>query len=201
MNLDQLLRDSAPDDLEMHRQAERLRPAVVARLTAPGPRPRSQRRRWVAGLAAAAAAATAAVVLAPGGPAVSPAYAVDREADGEVVITINRLEDEAGLETALREHGIDAEVTYGFGWVNLPGLPVPDPGAIPAQVPVIKVCGNADDAAVLRREGEGWRLTIPADSPIQDHRAYLTTDESGYLDVVYESPEGPGSYCAVMPDF
>ena len=75
------------------------------------PRP-GRPRRWAAGLAAAAAVATAYVVVSPGGPAVSPAYAVSEGADGEVVVTVHRLEDADGLEQALREHGIDAEVSF-----------------------------------------------------------------------------------------
>jgi hypothetical protein len=70
------------------------------------------RGRWAAGLAMAAAAATAFVVASPGGPATSPAYAVEQTGDGEVVVTIHRLEDSSGLEQALREHGIDADVSY-----------------------------------------------------------------------------------------
>ncbi len=74
--------------------------------------PRSHKRRWAAGFAVAAAAATAFVVASPGGPATSPAYAVDEDSDGDVVVTIHRLEDSAGLEDALRDKGIDAEVSF-----------------------------------------------------------------------------------------
>jgi len=70
------------------------------------------RRRWAAGIAAAAAAATAYVVISPGGPAVSPAYAVEQQADGAVVVTVHRLEDSEGLERALAEHGIEADVSF-----------------------------------------------------------------------------------------
>ena len=86
------------------------RPEVA---TPPPPARRPHRRgRWAAGLAAAAAAAMAYVVVSPGGPAVSPAYGVDQQADGDVVVTIHRLEDAAGLEAALRELGIDANVSF-----------------------------------------------------------------------------------------
>jgi hypothetical protein len=73
---------------------------------------RRHRRRWAVGLAAAAATATAVVIASPGGPGASPAYAVSESADGDVVVTVHRLEDAAGLEAALREHGIDAEVSF-----------------------------------------------------------------------------------------
>jgi hypothetical protein len=78
-------------------------------------RPHRRRRRWAAGSAAAAAAATAYVVVSPGGPAVSPAYAVDQQSDGDIVVTIHRLEDSDGLEAALRDLGIDADVNYDPG--------------------------------------------------------------------------------------
>lgn len=92
---------------------EELRAHVAERpATAPAAPPRRTRRRVAAGLAAAAAAATAYVVVSPGGPAVSPAYAVSEDADGDVVVTVHRLEDEAGLESALRAHGIDASVDF-----------------------------------------------------------------------------------------
>ena len=74
-------------------------------------RPR-RRKRLAVGIAAAAAAATAYVVVSPGGPAVSPAYAVDEQADGDVVVTVHRLEDSEGLERALAEHGIEADVSF-----------------------------------------------------------------------------------------
>jgi len=81
--------------------------------TAPAPAPHRRRRgRLAVGLAVAAAAATAFVVASPGGPGTCPAYAVDQDADGDVVVTIHRLEDSAGLEAALRDHGIDAEVSF-----------------------------------------------------------------------------------------
>jgi hypothetical protein len=86
------------------------RPAVTPP-TQQLPRP-SRRRRWAGGLAAAAAAATAYVIVSPGGPAVSPAYGIDETPDGDVVVTIHRLDDADGLERALRDHGIDAEVSF-----------------------------------------------------------------------------------------
>lgn len=129
------------------------------------------RRRWAAGIAAAAAAATAYVVVSPGGPAVSPAYAVDQQADGDVVVTVHRLEDSEGLERALAEHGIEADVSFappadenGFNTFELPGGEAEEapegeegksfnfeaegeePGAsvdqaIPGQVPELPDCG------------------------------------------------------------
>lgn len=69
---------------------------------------RSPRWRWVAVPAGAAVALAAAVmfILAP-----TAAYAVT-ESGGEVVVTITRLDDAAGLERALAAHGITADVDY-----------------------------------------------------------------------------------------
>lgn len=74
------------------------------------PAPRRGRRR-LAVLAGAAAAAVAGVVLVPGLGA-GPAYSVSEGNPGEVHVEINRPEDAAGLERALAEHGIRADVTY-----------------------------------------------------------------------------------------
>lgn len=66
--------------------------------------------RWAAVAAAAAVPATA-LQLAPG-RGTSPAYAVTGEPDGDVVVTVTRLEDGSGLQEALRAKGINARVDY-----------------------------------------------------------------------------------------
>jgi len=200
MNLDQLLRDSAPDSSEMRRHAERMRPDVVAGFAAPEAHRPHSRRRWAAGLAAAAAAATTYVVISPGGPAVSPAYAVEQQADGDVVVTIHRLEDADGLEAALRANGIDASVNFDEMAVenqfsvqepDLDGLPPREPGVIPD-------CDIEGDPATLGREGDDWVLLIPAESPLQDQPVYMTTKSPGALDLAYASLNDPWTYCAVL---
>lgn len=85
-----------------------LREHVATRTRRPVRSARSRRWRWAA-LPAAAAAAVTAVVVAMWGP--SPAYAVDESGD-DVVVTVYRLDDAEGLEQALRDHGVDAEVDY-----------------------------------------------------------------------------------------
>ena len=68
----------------------------------------------------AGAAATAALfALSP-----TAAYAVT-ESGGEVVVTITRLDDADGLERALAEHGITADVDYS---ATLPDSPPGGPG-------------------------------------------------------------------------
>jgi hypothetical protein len=68
-------------------------------------------RRRVTTLGAAAAAAVAITI---GAIALRPeaAYAVDVEADGDVVVTIRSLEDADGLEEALADEGVEAVVEY-----------------------------------------------------------------------------------------
>lgn len=66
-------------------------------------------RRWLAVAAAAllvAGATTLSLTQA------APAFALDPAEDGSIQVTINRLEDAEGLETALRNKGINADVTY-----------------------------------------------------------------------------------------
>ncbi len=191
MNLDQLLRDSAPDGDEMHRETRRMRTRVVAQFQAREVQRPHHRGRWAAGVLAAAAAATAYVVVSPGGPAVSPAYAIDQQADGDVVVTIHRLEDADGLEAALQEHGIDAEVGFNpirrrhpfsdgqlrTGAVRRPSRPEGGTrnghGARVATMPGRAIrtrrratlgCGmGSGEPATLTQEGDDWVLLIPAE--------------------------------------
>ena len=69
------------------------------------------RRRALLGAGAVLVAALSVVIgsLTTGS---SAAFAVEQESNGDVVVTIHRLTDSAGLEKALRERGIAAEVTY-----------------------------------------------------------------------------------------
>jgi hypothetical protein len=118
------------------------------------------RGRWAAGLAVAAATATAIVVASPGGPATSPAYAVDQTGDGEVVVTVHRLEDASGLEAALRDHGIDAEVSFDpadhLGEITIQD---PDSGPLPA-IP--------EEGGTVERDsgGSGPTLESSEDGPV-----------------------------------
>lgn len=83
------------------------RPAPVA---APAVRPQ---RRWGRRLAAAAAAAALAgggYLASPLGT--SPAFAVTTAANGDVTVTVNRLEGADALEKALADKGIRADVTF-----------------------------------------------------------------------------------------
>jgi hypothetical protein len=72
---------------------------------------RSPRGRLV--LATGAVAATAAgVLIATGGDTAAPAYAVEKQPNGNVTVEIHSLRDAAGLQEKLRAAGIPAVVDY-----------------------------------------------------------------------------------------
>lgn len=87
-----------------------LRHHVAERSGASAPRPGRVRRR----LAVLAAAAVAGGSVALGAAVLRPdaAFAVVEEGDGDIVVTITSLEDADGLEAALAEHGVEADVAY-----------------------------------------------------------------------------------------
>lgn len=89
-----------------------LRSHVVTRpqVARQGRRPR--RRVLVSWAATAATAAIGAAVLVIGGPGSTPAFAVERHTDGDVVVTVMDWSDAAGLEQALEDDGVTAEVRY-----------------------------------------------------------------------------------------
>ncbi len=81
----------------------------VARRDRPAPRRRPGRRLAVVGGIAASVGTVIAgsFLLQP-----TPAFALDPQPDGDIVVTISSLEDAEGLERALREAGVEAEVDY-----------------------------------------------------------------------------------------
>lgn len=83
----------------------------VASAPVPAPAPGRTRRRALALAAGVAAATVLGVVLVPG-LGTTPAYSVQEGNAGEVVVEVNRPEDAAGLERALEERGIAADITY-----------------------------------------------------------------------------------------
>ena len=115
-----------------------LRQHVATREPAPA-RPRLRRR-----LVAAGAALGAAVAVTAGGLALRPdaAFAVDPQANGDIVVTISSLKDADGLESALRAQGIDAEVDYSS---TMPEMPPPGDAADGGTVEH-SVGPGADDA-------------------------------------------------------
>ncbi|MBT2224906.1 hypothetical protein [Nonomuraea sp. NEAU-A123] len=80
--------------------------------TPPAPRRgRSPLRRPLLAGAAVAGLAAAALVAVPV-ISLSPAYAVVKNSDGTVQVTVNELRDPEGLEAKLKAEGITADVTY-----------------------------------------------------------------------------------------
>lgn len=75
------------------------------------PAPRRTRRRALAVAAGVAATAVVGVVLVPG-LGTTPAYSVQEGNAGTIEVQIHRPQDAAGLERALEEHGIAADITY-----------------------------------------------------------------------------------------
>jgi hypothetical protein len=74
--------------------------------------PRRRAPRLALGGAVAAAAVTAGLIVSAGGDNAPAAYAVESQADGGVNIEIFELSDAGGLEGALDEAGIPAQVNY-----------------------------------------------------------------------------------------
>ena len=173
-------------------------------------RRRSPRRRWAAGLAAAVAGGAVVVTGLGGAVGTAPAYAVEQGSGGELVVTIHRLEDADGLETALRDRGIEADVSYASTLVvdlrDTPGELPPPPSADGPDLADSQVtqgtsadgCGGAGvEPASLSRTGEDWELRIPAESPLRDREMTIQTTSTGDLAVTYPGTE-PGSSCAVV---
>lgn len=107
-------------------------------------------RTWLAVAASAAAAAIAVAVIVPGVGS-SPAYSVGEGNAGEVTVEINRPEDAAGLERALEERGINADITY------LPELQT----CVPGRYEVV----DREPTDMMASVGESQlSLTLPSDT-------------------------------------
>lgn len=138
-----------------------------------------RRPRLVVATGTAAVAAFAGGSLLLGG---SPAFAVDTEADGAVVVRIHELEDASGLESALTEHGIEASVDYsGHG----SGLTVDEHGDVtlggeelPADSPVAPTDAGPMDATFSNDPAGGCGLTSTGGPPVvleRDGGDYVVT--------------------------
>ena len=69
-------------------------------------------RRLFAGAAVAGLAAAAAIAVPLLTGSETPAYAVAKNPDGSLIVTINELQDPKGLQARLNNQGIRADVTY-----------------------------------------------------------------------------------------
>jgi hypothetical protein len=163
-----------------------LRGHVAERGAAAAADRRSRRWRWAAVPAAAATAAAAAflLLLQP-----AAAYAVT-ESGGDVVVTISRLDDAAGLEKALAEHGITADVEYTATPADLPpNGPGPSVESGTSQGPSetgpsFQSSGAAPEGAAATPDitsslsEDGFTLRIAKDTIPADDVLHITTSGS-----------------------
>ena len=164
----------------------------VAAEGAPTPARRTRKRWAYAGSGIAAAAVTAFGLSTLGSPA---AYAVDEQGDGDIVITIHELDDADGLEQALAEHGIEAEVDYdseGIGGVEIVGDAPALPEATGGEPAVIKrkseVHAESGEPGVDSRIDEAIPGELPADDPC-----------GGFDHLPFETDLGRDDYVITIP--
>ncbi|KAA1421649.1 hypothetical protein F0U44_05065 [Nocardioides humilatus] len=179
----------------------------VAAENTPAPVRRTRRRWALSGAGLAAAAVTAFGVTTLGS---SAAYAVDENSNGDVTITIHELSDADGLEKALADHGIEADVDYqADGGPGGPVISQIDPedlpqGIEPGDSGVVEgegqfeahaesgtageqpagadVCGGFEDMPFTSDlKGDEFVITIPKDSVLRDSDAELKITTSGDL--------------------
>jgi hypothetical protein len=153
-------------------------------------RPRRRARTLTLGGVAASVAAAVGIGLAVGGS--SPAFAVHQQADGDVVVTINRLDDAKGLEQALAAQGVTADVDYtqpikmhttdGRMLDAIPFKSTKRQVVIQRGVPE----GSDFDCAfgrggyvTLEATDGGYVLVIPHESVLADTPLHITTAQSG----------------------
>ena len=153
-------------------------------------RSRAQRRRWLlpaAGALVTAGAAAAAVILAmpvSHQPRVRlDAWTVSTQANGNIQVTINQLQDASGLQSTLRADGVPASVTFGQQNSACQHYPQPSPGLLkqvlgipapgqyqgPAGAYVFDIdpsalpSGAGAAIAVLRDSGSGAKFIVKQD--------------------------------------
>ena len=166
------------DDFETALLTE-LRTVVAA---SDGQQVRPRHRKRIAVLAAAVAAAVVAIAVTLGLDATrpSPAYAVADTGAGDIVVTITRLDDAKGLEQALAEHGIKAEVDYDAELFQAEDDTASDPDSFVAGLPV-DPCQEGDEFPVqTQNTGDEFVITIDGDSVLPDALLSITT--TGDLD-------------------
>jgi hypothetical protein len=157
---------------------------------APPRRPRARRPLLLAGTATATAAAAGVAFLFAFGSDQSPAFAVDRQSDGSVSVTINRLSDAQGLQSQLRAAGISAVVNYtpsGKSCREPRGREGAPPNNGPASVSGTVVKGGVATFTVTRNlVGSGQTLVI------------TTSGADGPSSVGMQVVQGPVSPCVLV---
>ncbi|SNT15443.1 RNA polymerase sigma factor, sigma-70 family [Micrococcales bacterium KH10] len=198
-------------------------------------------RNWLIGVAAtgitAIGVAVAFSALAP-----TPAFAIDAQADGSIIVTVRELSDEAKLQEALAERGIEAEVNFNAqsladgsvitvsdadGNVS---VQVGDPSDLPVGPAGTVADEERDDTLHIERQtasgsqeadqqaavdevtdgsgvdscrdssapsvtkvDEGWRIEVPAGSPLRELASKWLVDEDGQVIIVFQP--APNTWC------
>jgi hypothetical protein len=139
-------------------------------------------RRPVARLTAlgAGAATIAAVVVGATSIGSSPAFAVEQQTDGDIVVTVHRLTDAAGLENALSHHGIRAEVTY---------VGVKEPSDLSNGHDVPCVAGQHAGATVDPTDDGGFSVTF--------EKAYLAAHRGAEVTMIAAGGRNADDFAAV----
>jgi hypothetical protein len=138
-----------------------LRTVVTKRRETPTNRRRSAVR--VGSIGAVAAAAVGGIMLSNGA---TPAFAVTGDSAGDVTVQVTELEDAAGLQQALAEHGVIADVSYRGADLSGDSPAARQAAFDPATMPngthhyTMSDCTSAAVPA-LQRDADGFRVTIP----------------------------------------
>ena len=192
----------------MNTQLDSFETALLHQLQDELARQRPQRARptrRLAALGATAAAAIAGVLIVPGlGP--TPAYSVQEGNAGEIRVEINAPEDAAGLERALEEHGIAADITY------LSKLQTCAPGrytVVSRTLTGLKTSVGDDHIAVMIppgaiREGETFVLAWSAEPMAPEQLAEdlpegVTSDQGVRVSLEFDVATGPVAPCRPAP--
>lgn len=167
--------------------------------------PRRTRRRGLAVAAGVAATAVVGVLLVPGLGA-TPVYSVQEGNSGEIEVEINRPEDAAGLERALEEHGIAADITY------LPDLQTCAEGRFTEVDRVVGMSLQIGEAIVrvtlppgAVRDGETFVMVMSVEALTQEElseiseREGVRTVDGARSSVSAEVASGPVRPCEVVP--
>ncbi|MGL5823960.1 MAG: hypothetical protein ACRCYU_03850 [Nocardioides sp.] len=184
----------------------------LAEGSTPGPdaarKPRGVRR---IGLVAAASAVVAVASLASLQWGSSPAFAVAKAADGDIVVTIHRLEDANELEAALAEKGVTARVEYDADPDDAIRLPGDGSGNSSLAIAGSAEGDDADEVLPpdfadgcdfgqtgvdFGRSGTDYRFTLQADSILKSKVLQVSVRSDETWLVAYDSAQ-QGDACAV----
>lgn len=192
------------DPFESRLLAE-LRREVAARATVATATPRRTRRRALAVAAGVAATAVLGVVLVPG-LGTTRAYSVQEGNAGEVEVEVHRPEDAAGLEQALEDRGIAADITY------LPDLQQCAEGRFTEVAREVGLSLSIGEDLVrvtlppgAVRDGETFVMVLSVEAMTQDELAEVAEREGQRVvegtssSVSAEVASGPVGACEVVP--